>query len=153
MSAPECFPRAAASARFPLLRLFSGHPPPWPCSRRYSPSEVIQGLLTRLFKQSPLRRHATRWPPRAFGFWRFHIKVVKALLDNAGIFYARDDPHRLATGRARLDVDPEHPSKALRPSHRSMAFGRCPLLRNRYRGRLTSPASLGMTFPAIENRP
>ena len=84
VSAPECFPRAAASARFPLLRLFSGQPPPWPCSQRHSPSEVIQGLLTRLFKQSPLRRHATRWPPRAFGFWHFHIKVVERFSTTPG---------------------------------------------------------------------
>ncbi len=44
-----------------------------------------------------------------------------------------------AAGRAVLDLDPEHPLQALRPGHRSPAFGQCPFPRARCRGMPNNP--------------
>ena len=105
------------------------------------------GLSPRLVEQPPLRRRPARWPPGRFGLGRFRIKVGEDLLDDVGIFDARDDPHRPAAGRTGLDVDPENPLEALRPGHRGTAFGRCLVLRIRCRGMPASPAPLGRCHP------
>jgi len=80
------------------------------------------GLSPRLVEQPPLRRRPARWPPGRFGLGRFRIKVGEDLLDDVGIFDARDDPHRPAAGRTGLDVDPENPLEALRPGRLDLSF-------------------------------
>jgi len=75
---------------------------------------------------------------------RFRIQVGEDLLDGVRILDAfRDDPHRPTAGRAGLDIDPEDPLEALRPTHRGAAFGWASLFRIRCRGMLASPAPLG----------
>ena len=94
-------------------------------------------------EQPALGRRSARRPPRRFGLNGFPSEVDEDFPEHLGILDARDDAHRPATGRAGLDVDPEHPLGALRPGHRGTAFGRCPLLRIRSRCMSASPAPLG----------
>ena len=87
-------------------------------------------------------RRPARRAPRGLGLGRFRIHVGEDLIDYLGIFDARDDSHRSATGRAGLDIDREDPFQALRPYHRGKAFGRGGLVRISLWEALASPAAL-----------
>ena len=51
---------------------------------------------------------------------------------------------RTAAGRAGLDIDPEHPLEALRPSHRGLAYSG---VRYQQRKQLESGALTGRSWP------
>lgn len=101
----------------------------------------------RLVEQPPLQWRSARRPPRSFGLQRFRIQVSKDLLDDLGIFSARDDPHRPAAGRAGLDLDTEDPFEALQSAHRGAPFGGCRLPWILPRFMLTTPATLSWCYP------
>ncbi len=50
------------------------------------------------------------------------MQVGEDLLDDVGALEARDGLHRPAAGRAGLDITPEEPLEALRPSHRGAGY-------------------------------
>ncbi len=81
------------------------------------PQCVQPGDSPRLVEKPPLRLRSARRPPGRVLHGSFPIQVGEDFLDDIGILYARDDPHRSAASRAGLNVDPEYPLEALRPGH------------------------------------